>query len=166
MGQGNYSFPISWAVHRVQPKVPPFTYWADGFSPADFHFRLAPEGRDSAVTLAGKMLPPSSGCDEWLMVHNTCSKWPWVGIGSSEVPPNPYHSVSRFGYAAGISRHTTNAPISPHWKPEPALDSWGSPLSYRHRRRLALLTNLTVWLVPGDGSWRNHPGIFPYLGSI
>lgn len=55
-GQGNYSFPLSWAVHHIQHKIPPSIYWADGFSPTCSCFRLAPDESDGAVTLAGKML--------------------------------------------------------------------------------------------------------------
>ena len=97
VGQGNYSFPFSWAAHHIQCKIPPSIYWADGFSPTCFCFHPAPEGSDGAVTLAGKMLSPSSVPYEQLVVRNTAP-------------------LSHLGFAACISRRTTNIPIPPHQK--------------------------------------------------
>lgn len=55
VGQGSDSFPLSWAVHHTQHKIPPSVYWADGSTPTCFCFHQAPEGNNGAVTLAGKM---------------------------------------------------------------------------------------------------------------
>lgn len=142
VGQGNHSFPISWAAHHVQPKISPSSYWADVLGPTCFCFRLGPEGSDSAVRLAGKTLPLSSS---WYV---TQLRWATLGL------LHAWADLLQIFLAL------------PARKPEPALDSWGSPSFRRRRRGLALLTTLTPRLVPGDGSRSNCPGIFPYLGSI
>lgn len=90
--RGITASPFHGLSHHIQPKIP--TYWADVFSPTCFCFHLAPEGCDNAVTLAEKMLSLSSMHYEQLVVHNTAP-------------------LSHFGFAACVSRCTTDVPISP-----------------------------------------------------